>query len=70
MLCLSFHYVIKHNNWAHEIVVITNGNFVLFVGAYGVFEVTHDITKYCKAKLFSKVGKKTDLFVRFSTVGM
>ena len=37
-------------------------------GAYGVFTVTHDITKYTKAKIFSSVGKKTDLFVRFSTV--
>jgi catalase len=37
-------------------------------GAYGTFTVTHDITKYTKAKLFSKVGKKTDVFVRFSTV--
>jgi len=37
-------------------------------GAYGTFTVTHDITKYTKAKVFSKVGKKTDMFVRFSTV--
>ena len=37
-------------------------------GAYGAFTVTHDITKYTKAKIFSQVGKKTDLFVRFSTV--
>ncbi len=37
-------------------------------GAYGTFTVTHDITMYTKAKLFSEVGKKTDLFVRFSTV--
>jgi len=37
-------------------------------GAYGTFTVTHDITNYTKAKIFSKVGKKTDLFVRFSTV--
>jgi len=37
-------------------------------GAYGTFTVTHDITKYTKAKLFSEVGKKTDLFLRFSTV--
>ncbi len=37
-------------------------------GAYGTFTVTHDITKYTKAKLFSNVGKKTDLFLRFSTV--
>ncbi len=37
-------------------------------GAFGMFTVTHDITKYTKAKLFSAVGKKTDLFMRFSTV--
>ncbi len=37
-------------------------------GAYGTFTVTHDITKHTKAKIFSQVGKKTDLFVRFSTV--
>ena len=37
-------------------------------GAYGTFTVTHDITKYTKAKIFSAVGKKTDLFLRFSTV--
>jgi catalase len=37
--------------------------------AYGTFTVTHDITKYTKAKLFSAVGKKTDTLVRFSTVG-
>ncbi len=37
-------------------------------GAFGVFTVTHDITRYTKAKIFSEVGKKTDLFVRFSTV--
>ncbi len=37
-------------------------------GAYGHFTVTHDITKYTRAKLFSSIGNKTDLFVRFSTV--
>ena len=37
-------------------------------GAYGSFTVTHDISKYTRAKIFSQVGKKTDLFVRFSTV--
>ncbi len=37
-------------------------------GAYGTLTVTHDITSYTKAKLFSKVGKKTDLILRFSTV--
>jgi len=38
-------------------------------GAHGYFEVTHDITQYCKAKVFSKVGKRTPVFARFSTVG-
>ncbi len=38
-------------------------------GAYGTFTVTHDISKYSKAKLFSAVGKQTETFVRFSTVG-
>jgi catalase len=37
-------------------------------GAYGTFTVTHDITRFTRASLFSKVGKKTDLFLRFSTV--
>ncbi|MDD2310745.1 MAG: catalase [Desulfuromonadaceae bacterium] len=37
-------------------------------GAYGNFTVTHDITTYTKAKIFSEIGKKTDMFVRFSTV--
>jgi catalase len=37
-------------------------------GAYGTFTVTNDITRYTCAKIFSEVGKKTDLFVRFSTV--
>jgi catalase len=37
-------------------------------GAYGTFTVTHDITRYTKAKIFSKIGKQTPMFVRFSTV--
>ncbi len=37
-------------------------------GAFGTFTVTHDTTKYTKARIFSAVGKKTDVFVRFSTV--
>ncbi|HPV38733.1 MAG TPA: catalase [Candidatus Hydrogenedentes bacterium] len=37
-------------------------------GAYGTFTVTHDITRYTKADIFSKVGKKTEMFARFSTV--
>lgn len=37
-------------------------------GAYGTFTVTHDITKYTRAAIFSEIGKKTKLFARFSTV--
>lgn len=37
-------------------------------GAFGTFTVTHDITKYTKAKIFSKIGKVTPLFSRMSTV--
>jgi catalase len=37
-------------------------------GAYGYFEVTADVTRWTKAKFLSPVGKRTELFVRFSTV--
>ena len=37
-------------------------------GAFGTFTVTHDISKYTKAKIFSEVGKQTEMFARFSTV--
>jgi catalase len=37
-------------------------------GAFGTLKVTHDITKYTKAKLFGATGKETKLFMRFSTV--
>jgi len=36
--------------------------------AYGELEITNDITKYTKAKVFSEIGKKTPCFLRFSTV--
>ncbi|KAJ2941766.1 hypothetical protein O0L34_g10570 [Tuta absoluta] len=38
-------------------------------GAFGYFEVTHDITKYSGAKVFEAIGKRTPIAVRFSTVG-
>ncbi|MEJ5962874.1 catalase [Pedobacter immunditicola] len=38
-------------------------------GAYGTFTVTHDITKYTKAKIFSNIGNSCKVFLRFSTVG-
>ena len=37
-------------------------------GAFGTFTVTNDITRYTKASIFARVGKKTDVFMRFSTV--
>ncbi|MDO5654353.1 MAG: catalase, partial [Brachymonas sp.] len=61
--------------WLHEKL----GNFVREViperrmhakgsGAFGTFTVTHDITRYTRAKIFSEVGKKTEMFARFTTV--
>lgn len=41
----------------------------MILGAFGYFEVTHDISKYCKAKVFERVGKRTPIAIRFSTVG-
>ncbi|CAM5351517.1 catalase [Streptomyces hirsutus] len=37
-------------------------------GAFGTFTVTHDVTRYTSAKIFSEIGKKTEMFARFSTV--
>lgn len=37
-------------------------------GAYGTFTVTEDISKYTRAKVFSEIGKQTEMFARFSTV--
>ncbi|HEY2582859.1 MAG TPA: catalase [Mucilaginibacter sp.] len=62
---------ILHEKMAHfnreripERVVHAKGS-----GAYGTFTVTHDITKYTRAKLFNAIGKETKTFLRFSTVG-
>lgn len=62
---------ILHEKMAHfnreripERVVHAKGS-----GAYGTFTVTNDITPYTRAKVFSEIGKKTRVFVRFSTVG-
>src|ERR1700757_1416193 len=61
---------ILHEKMAHfnreripERVVHAKGS-----GAYGTFTVTHDITRYTRAKLFGTIGKKTDVLARFSTV--
>ena len=61
---------ILHEKMAHfnreripERVVNAKGS-----GAFGTFTVTHDITQYTKAKLFSEKGKETKVLLRFSTV--
>ncbi len=46
-----------------ERVVHANGS-----AAFGTFTVTHDISKYSKAKIFGAVGKQTEALARFSTV--
>jgi catalase len=38
-------------------------------GAGGYFEVTADVIEYTKTKFLSEVGKRTEVFTRFSTVG-
>jgi catalase len=37
-------------------------------GAHGTFTVTHDISRYTKARIFAEIGKQTPMFARFSTV--
>ena len=62
---------ILHEKMAHfnreripERVVHAKGS-----GAFGTLTITNDITKYSRAKVFSEIGKQTQLFLRFSTVG-
>src|ERR1700730_9009703 len=37
-------------------------------GAFGYFELTQDVTQWTKAAFLNKVGKRTPLVIRFSTV--
>src|SRR5476651_2316782 len=65
---LHDHYVVQkmqHFNRERvpERVVHAKGS-----GAHGHFEVTNDISQFTKADLFSSVGKRTEMFARFSTV--
>jgi len=68
LLLQDFHLIEKLQHFNRERiperVVHAKGS-----GAYGTFTVTHDISKFTKAKLFGAVGKKAEAFVRFSTVG-
>lgn len=38
------------------------------IAAGGTFEVTHDVTAYTTARFLAEVGKRTEVFTRFSTV--
>jgi catalase len=38
-------------------------------GAYGTFRVTADVSRWTQAKFLAQVGKETEVFLRFSTVG-
>ncbi|MBC3862830.1 catalase [Undibacterium jejuense] len=68
LLLQDFHLIEKLQHFNRERiperVVHAKGS-----GAYGTFTVTHDISRYTKAKLFNQIGKQTEMFVRFSTVG-
>ncbi len=68
LLLQDFHLIEKLQHFNRERiperVVHAKGS-----GAYGTFTVTHDISRYTKARLFSQIGKQTKMFVRFSTVG-
>lgn len=63
----DFHLIEKLANFNRERiperVVHAKGS-----GAYGTLTITHDISKYSRAAVFSKVGKVTPAFLRFSTV--
>ena len=37
-------------------------------GAFGYFEVTQDVTQWTRAAFLNKVGKRTEMFIRFSMV--
>src|SRR3546814_21187425 len=58
-------YEMRISDWSSD---VCSSDLAKGAGAYGTFTVTHDITKYTRAKLFSEIGKKTPMFARFSTV--
>lgn len=68
LLLQDFHLIEKLQHFNRERiperVVHAKGS-----GAYGTFTVTHDISRYTRAKLFAGVGRQVETFTRFSTVG-
>jgi hypothetical protein len=57
------------SHWDLSLLFIILLFLICTQGAFGYFEVTKDITRYTKATVFSSVGKKTKIAVRFSTTG-
>lgn len=68
LLLQDFHLIEKLQHFNRERiperVVHAKGS-----GAYGHFTVTHDISRYTRARLFARVGQQVETFTRFSTVG-
>ncbi len=67
-LLLQDHYLIQkmaqfNRERVPERVVHAKGT-----GAYGYFEVTTDVSQWTKAAFLNKVGKRTQVLLRFSTV--
>ncbi len=67
MLLQDFWFLEKLSHFSREVIperrMHAKGS-----GAFGTFTLTHDISAYTRAKLFSEIGKKTEVFARFSTV--
>lgn len=68
MLIQDFHLIEKlaHFNRERipERVVHAKG-----AGAYGTFRVTRDVSAWTTAAFLNRIGKETEVFLRFSTVG-
>src|SRR5712691_13447443 len=67
-LLLQDHYLIQkmaqfNRERVPERVVHAKGG-----GAHGFFEVTEDVTQWTKADFLSRRGRRTPVFVRFSSV--
>jgi len=67
MLMQDFWFLEKMANFDREVIperrMHAKGS-----GAFGTFTVTHDISQYSKANIFSEIGKKTEMFARFASV--
>ena len=66
---LQDHYLIEKLARFNRERIPERGVHAVGTGAYGYFEVTSaDVPKWTKMNVFASVGKRTPVFVRFSTV--